>query len=519
VTSYRTETTGLWICGQFACGEPGRLPWKTLRVSHRAPLCPQAPQTTFHLYISSNPTYKGSRPKSRGKRDKTAKLEIHESVKRPPAADVPQNSRFKGYQDFVVQDIRIGVHNTRYRLERWVTPEGERLIGQLPTEIGGMHFGPQLRAFILYQYHHAHVTQPLLLEELREWQIDISAGQLSALITDGHTDFHREKDALLQAGLQGSRYVQVDDTGARHQGKNGYCTHIGNERFAWFASTGSKSRINFLELLRAGHDAYTLNEAALAYMAEHKLPGAQLQALTSLAPAAWTGQAAWQALLAQQTITDPRHVRVVTEGALLGTVVAHGVAPDLAILSDDAGQFDVLIHALCWIHAERVLAKLLGFNAPQRAALASTRSELWAIYDALKAYKKAPDVLTAAAIEARFGKLCATRTGYASLDQALKRMRRNQAELLRVLQRPELPLHNNLSESDIRDYVKKRKISGSTRSPSGRRCRDTFASLKKTCRKNGLSFWKYLEDRIFGWHRIAPLGQWIFEGPPTASIP
>ena len=98
-------------------------------------------------------------------------------------------------------------------------------------------------------------------------------------------------------------------------------------------------------------------------------------------------------------------------------------------------------------------------------------------------------------------------------------MRRNQEELLRVLQRPELPLHNNLSESDIRDYVKKRKISGSTRSPSGRRCRDTFASLKKTCRKNGLSFWQYLEDRVFGWHRIALLGQWIFEATPTATVP
>ncbi|WP_291994104.1 transposase [Candidatus Accumulibacter sp. ACC003] len=200
---------------------------------------------------------KGRKPRSRGKRHKTAELEIHESVKRQPAEGVPPNSRFKGYQDFVVQDIRIGVHNTRYRLERWVTPEGVSLIGQLPAEIGGVHFGPQLRTFILYQYHHAHVTQPLLLEQLREWQIDISAGQLSALITDGHTDFHREKDALLQAGLQCSRYVHVDDTGARHQGKNGYCTHVGNERFAWFASTDSKSRINFLELLRAGHDAYT----------------------------------------------------------------------------------------------------------------------------------------------------------------------------------------------------------------------------------------------------------------------
>jgi hypothetical protein len=113
----------------------------------------------------------------------------------------------------VVQELRIGVHNTRYRLERWVTPEGVSLIGQLPAEIGGVHFGPQLRAFILYQYHHAHVTQPLLLEQLREWQIDISAGQLSALITDGHGEFHREKDALLQAGLQRSRYVHVDDTG------------------------------------------------------------------------------------------------------------------------------------------------------------------------------------------------------------------------------------------------------------------------------------------------------------------
>ena len=462
-------------------------------------------------------TRKARRPKPRGTRSKTGELDTHESVIVQPAEAIPPNSRFKGYQDFVVQELRIGVHNTRYRLERWVSPEGVSLIGQLPAEIGGVHFGPQLRAFILYQYHHAHVTQPLLLEQLREWQIDISAGQLSALITDDHGEFHREKDALLQAGLQRSRYVHVDDTGARHQGKNGYCTHIGNERFAWFASTDSKSRINFLELLRAGHDAYTLNQAALAYMAEHQLPGAQLQALTALAPAVWAGRTAWQALLAQQGITDPRHVRLVTEGALLGTVVEQGVAPHLAILSDDAGQFDVLTHALCWIHAERVLAKLLGFNEPQREALASVRSELWAIYDALKAYKEAPDALTAAAIEARFEKLCATRTGYASLDRALKRMRRNQEELLRVLQRPELPLHNNLSESDIRDHVKKRKISGSTRSESGRRCRDTFASLKKTCRKNRLSFWQYLQDRVFGWHRIAPLAQWIFEPPQTAA--
>jgi len=107
---------------------------------------------------------------------------------------------------------------------------------------------------------------------------------------------------------------------------------------------------------------------------------------------------------------------------------------------------------------------------------------------------------------------------FISLNQALQRLHRNKSELLRVLQFPELPLHNNLSEHDIREYVKKRKISGSTRSQAGRRCRDTFASLKKTCRKNGLSFWRYLQDRIFGWHRIAPLADWIFEASAAKKI-
>lgn len=192
------------------------------------------------------------------------------------------------------------------------------------------------------------------------------------------------------------------------------------------------------------------------------------------------------------------------------------MAPDLAILSDDAGQFDVLLHALCWVHAERNVVKLVGFDDAQREALAGVRSQLWAIYDALKAYKLNPRKRERTRIEKAFEALCTTRTCFETLNQALKRMHRSKAELLRVLDRPELALHNNASERAIRESVKKRKISGSTRSADGRRCRDTFASLKKTCRKHALSFWAYLNDRLFGTGRIAPLAECVFE--PDAAL-
>ena len=132
------------------------------------------------------------------------------------------------------------------------------------------------------------------------------------------------------------------------------------------------------------------------------------------------------------------------------------------------------------------------------------------MYQDLKAYQEKPEPQAKAALEARFDALVNQKTDYpSSIGTALKEMRQHKADLLRVLERPEVPLHNNGTESIIRGYVKTRKISGSTRSTAGRRCRDTFASLKKTCRKLGVSFWEYLCDRVRGLEQVPRLAALI----------
>jgi hypothetical protein len=454
------------------------------------------------------------------KRSKTQQLTIHETLKVSPQVPIPEGARFKGYRDFIVQDLRIEPHNTCYRLEVWQTPDAERLLGELPAGLNGGHFGAQLRRYVLYQHHHCHVTQALLHEQLREWGIDISAGQINALLSGANDEFLTEKDQLLVTGLAVSGHITVDDSGARHRGNNGYVTQIGNDWFAWFASTGSKSRINFLQLLHAGNITYSLNAHALTYLQEERLPKEPLRRLQAHTPATIAEVACWEEHLDALGIERERHRRIATEGALLGGLIEKGFSPELVIVSDGAGQFAILLHALCWVHAERLVHKLIPLNDQHRQDQARVRGEIWDLYADLKAYRSHPDAALAPELAARFDAIFTQRTSFATLNQTLKRLHAHKEKLLLVLKRPDIVLHTNGSEGDIRGYVKWRKISGGTRSDLGKRCRDGFASLKKTCRKLGISFWDYLGDRIGQHGEIAPLPDLIRErAAATSAVP
>ena len=212
---------------------------------------------------------------------------------------LPVGATFKCYEPYVVQELLIKNENTRYLRARYELPDGGSVLtpfpaGVLPVE--GGHFGANLIAFILDQYHQAQVTEPLLLEQLWEYGIDISAGQLHRILTEDKDRFHQEKDEVLVAGLTESSYIGTDDTGARHQGKNGYCTALGNDLFAYFESSDSKSRLNFLQVLQGSQRDYAINEMALAYWERQELSPAVVAQLTQ-GPQEFAGEQAWQARL------------------------------------------------------------------------------------------------------------------------------------------------------------------------------------------------------------------------------
>jgi hypothetical protein len=133
-------------------------------------------------------------------------------------------------------------------------------------------------------------------------------------------------------------------------------------------------------------------------------------------------------------------VRVATEGALWGAVGAHGFLCEAVVVSDDAGQFNVGRHALCWIHAERLVHKLETFTDRQRAAQQHVRGLIWWFYADLKAYRLDPTPRRRREMRARFDRIFQRHTGFTTLDRLLKRLHANKTELLMVLDHPEIPL-------------------------------------------------------------------------------
>ena len=459
----------------------------------------------------------GKRPGS-AKQSKTQHLTIHEEIPVPPK-NLPEGSKLVRRDPYIVQDLIIRPHNIRYLLETWQTPTGELIRGELPAGIQG-HFGHGLCSFVLQQHYAAHVPQCRILEELRDFEVNISSGQVNCLITENHDAFHAEKDSLLPMALNVFTALGVDDSGAPHQGKYGSCLCICNEFFTSLHSSDSKERSKFLDVLRCGHTDYVLNDAAGRYLDDQGLPAKIVRLFETdgtFVEQTFANASAWNAHLDRLKIDNPKHRQTLTEAALLGSAIAHGVSPDLGIVSDGSSIYALFVHGLCWIHQERNLAKLTPCGSEQSQALEAAKKLVWELYADLKAYRLAATPAQAETLRQQFDAIVDRTTCWPELNAALQRMADKKADLLRVLDRPEMPLNTNEAERAFRDWATKRKISAGTRSDEGKRCRDTFLSLKSTCRKLGIRFMSYLRDRLAKAGTIPLLSDLVREKAASAA--
>lgn len=478
-------------------------------IAHLKNLPPRPKIEPSKLEKETNTNGPKNRKENWSKGSKNQKLVIDEEIKVVVAPEeIPAGAKFKGYKEIIVQDLVIRKNVIKYRLEQWQMVDGSYVFAKLPSAADLGHFGPGVWQYIVHQYNANRVPQNRIRADLMDKGIEISAGQIDEILKTTAEQLFAEKESLLSAGLQAEQ-AQSDDTGGRHNGKNSVTTLICNDYFAYFKSCWHKSRINFLEILCQSKIEYLITQESLNYIEAFQLAPAIFACMQELLGTSFADCRAWEGFL-QKKLFGKTARRVLTEGALIGTLMSRKtVTLETILMSDGAGQFNVFKHVLCWIHIERSIKRLVPINEQDRLERDLILDKFWTFYRALKAYKQAPSVILKQDLEKQFDEIFSFRATEIPLAQALKKIRDSKQQLLLVLDHPEIPLHNNASEGDIREFVTKRKVSGGTRSDAGRDARDTFISLYKTCKKLSISFWKYLWDRINKLGQILPLADII----------
>ena len=164
---------------------------------------------------------------------------------------------------------------------------------------------------------------------------------------------------------------------------------------------------------------------------------------------------------------------------------------------------------LCWVHEGRPYKKLTPVIGLHRKLLDDFLKQFWEYYHQLLNYRQNPTVEERLQLVTTFDDLFSSQTGYDVLDQRIAKTKAKKDSLLLVLQYPELPLHNNASELGVRQRVRKRDVSFGPRTEDGVRAWDTFATLAETAKKLGISFYRYLHDRISVDNQIPPLSDLV----------
>ena len=449
--------------------------------------------------------------------DREQKLEIDKAV-------LPEDAKFKGCEDVVVQDIRLGTDNVLFHKEKYYSRSTRQSYqAELPRGYSGQ-YGPGIQALVLTFYYGMQASEPKILEFLENVGIRIAEGEISNWLIQERESFHAEKDAVYEAGLASSPYQQTDDTLTRVDGQNQHCHVVCNPVYTSYHTRPTKERLSVLDVLRNGRQRiFRLNAEALGYL-ENQLKWSKT---------VWGTLQSW---VAEQDLDEPtflkrldaelpglgkQHRKLLIDAAAVAAYHAETGFPVVqALICDDASQFNWLARMMmqCWVHEGRHYKKLSPVVALHCALLDGFLNHFWDYYDQLLAYRQDPTAEESQRLATEFDNLFTPNTGYVELDQRIAKTKAKKESLLLVLKYPELPLHNNAAELGVRQRVRKRDVSFGPRTQAGVRAWDTFATLAATSKKLGVSFYQYIHDRISGANQIPPMADLVTKAAKNLDL-
>ena len=448
-------------------------------------------------------------PRQRHKSSKNGDIRIDREQKlEVDPALLPEDAEFKGWDDVVVQDIKLETDNVLFHKEKYYSETTRQsYLAEMPRGYSGQ-FGPGLQAAVLTFYYGMGASEPKILEFLENVGIVISKGEISNWLIAERENFHAEKDAVYEAGLASSPYQHTDDTQTRVNGQNQHCHVVCNPVYTSYHTKPNKDRLSVLDVLRNGRPRiFRVNAEALGY----------LESQLMWSKAVWGTLLSWvddkeldeptflKRLDAQLPGLGKQHRKLLIDAAAIAAYHAEtGYAVVRTLICDDAPQFNWLARMMmqCWVHEGRHYKKLTPVVALHREQLDDFLKRFWAYYHLLLAYRQEPSADERQRLEGEFDRLFIANTGYEELDKRIAKTKAKKESLLLVLEYPELPLHNNPAELGARQRVRKRDVSFGPRTQAGVRAWDTFATLAATSKKLGISFYQYIYDRISGTNQI-----------------
>ena len=449
-----------------------------------------------------------------------SRLEIDQTIElKEVSGELPVDARIKFWEERVIQDVILKRNTVKYRIAVWYSPsEGKTYRSSFPVD-GFGSFGPQIRGLLHLLHYECNVTQGCLESFCDSLDLDISSGSIDNILKSRGEEAVLERKEILTAGIAHSEYVQADSTGCKEKGVSLYTQIFGSPLFTAYFSNRTKSRLQVLQSLCGLGELAELpvifNDDTALLLEYFKVPKCYQNALLAFLEVDGCSSIgalkAWIAKELPKLSGQKNTLAHVLDAFALAHYFQREDFPTLcALMSDDAPEYKLLspLHALCWVHDGRDYKKLLPQLDINRRQANVFMDEYWKFYRRLLEYKdwgEATQNLQKPALDAEFERIFTQKTGYEALDKLIARTCSKKAQLLPVLDHPNLPLHNNAAELAARRKVRKRDVCLHTMSAEGTRVQDAFLSIIETAKKLGVSAFEYLTDFVSGTRKMMPL--------------